>query len=82
MKLVTEEKIINIINKNNNNIQVTQEQIDIPFESLGIDSIEFVRIIVELEDFFECEFPDEKLIMNNANTVKKIFMILADLLNC
>ena len=80
MKLITDEKIIDIIN-NTSNLKIKKNQIHETFESLGIDSIEYVRIIVELEDYYECEFPDEKLFIREINTVEKIVNILGVLLN-
>ncbi|NBJ90142.1 phosphopantetheine-binding protein [Acutalibacter sp. 1XD8-36] len=34
-----------------------------------MDSITFVSLVVSLEDAFDFEFPDDKLIMSEANTI-------------
>jgi len=31
------------------------------FENIGIDSLEYVSLITEIEDEFECEIPDDML---------------------
>lgn len=38
----------------------------------GMDSLTFIHIIIDLEDKYEIEFPDELLLMENLNTVSKI----------
>ena len=41
-----------------------------------MDSICFVKIIVSLEDEFECEIPDSKLLISEMNTAKKVIAVL------
>lgn len=41
-----------------------------------MDSITFIRIIVSLEEEFECETPDSKLLLTEMNTVYKMFEVL------
>lgn len=62
MKEKVREIILSILERNNNE-EVTN---DTP---LDIDSIEFVRIVVELEEEFEIEFQDFDL---NINSFQKI----------
>ncbi|GAX46875.1 acyl carrier protein [Pseudolactococcus reticulitermitis] len=42
----------------------------------GLDSINFINIVVELEEKFSINFPDEKLIFEEAGTVDQIFQII------
>ena len=62
MKEKVREIILSILERSNNE-EITS---DTP---LDIDSIEFVRIVVELEDEFEIEFQDFDL---NINSFQKI----------
>lgn len=75
MKEVTVEKVLTVINFSEK-FRITAEQLDQDFADLGIDSIKFVQIIVGLEEAFECEIPDSKLLISEMNTVQKIIDVL------
>lgn len=70
---VTKEKILEVINTNIEDHTVTTEQLDDDLSNIGMDSIRFIQIIVSLEELFECEFPDSKLLLTEMNTVNKIY---------
>lgn len=76
MKEIKLEKIFKIININIENTVLQFDQANVDLSEFGMDSITFVRIIVCLEEEFECEIPDAKLIMSEMNTVNKIFEVL------
>jgi len=42
----------------------------------GIDSLEFVKVIIEIEVFFGIEIPYDKLTMAEAGTIKKLCNIV------
>ena len=42
-----------------------------------MDSITFIRIIVELEELFEIEIPDEKLLITEMSTIRKMVEVVA-----
>ena len=42
----------------------------------GMDSIKFITLIVALEAEYRCEIPDEKLLIPELNTVRKIIDVL------
>ena len=44
-----------------------------------MDSITFIKIIVAVEEEFECEIPDSKLLLGEMNTVNKIVQVLNDI---
>lgn len=46
-----------------------------------MDSIGFVRLIVDLEQEYNIEIPDRYLVLEEINTVKKIEAIVAKLIN-
>lgn len=73
---VSADRIIEIINTKVENVKVSKEQIEDDLIELGIDSINFISMIVAIEEEYECEIPDEKLIISEMNTVKKITDVL------
>jgi Acyl carrier protein len=81
MREVTIEKVLDILNTNIENTEITTVQSDEDLSQLGMDSIMFIRIIVSLEEEFECEIPDSKLLITEMNTVNKIFKLLKSIEN-
>lgn len=73
MNNVTIDKVLSIINSNIENSDLSYEQIEEDLTELGMDSILFIRIIVDIEENFECEIPDSKLLITEMNSVKKIY---------
>lgn len=76
MREITVEKIIGILNSQIENASITPEQINEDLTTLGMDSIDFIRVVVSLEKEFDCEIPDSKLLSFEMNTVAKIFKVL------
>jgi acyl carrier protein len=48
---------------------------------IGIDSIIFVRAIIEIENFFGIEFPDDKLTISESGTLKKLCKTVNSIIN-
>ena len=44
-----------------------------------MDSMTFIKIIVDLEEEFDCEIPDSKLLFSEMNTVNKIMQVLTEI---
>lgn len=78
MKEVTVEEIICVINSLDN-IAISSKQLDENLPNLGMDSISFIQIIVGLEEAFDCEIPDSKLLISEMDTVQKMFDVLQEL---
>ena len=76
MKNITIEKIIEILNTNIENANITAEQADKDLREFGMDSILFIHTVVSLEEEFDCEIPDEKLLLLELNTVNKMYEVL------
>jgi len=74
------EKVLDII-KTNIGIEIYPWQFDEDLNVIGIDSISFIQIVVALEDNFEIEIPDEKLMLEEMGTFNKIIMVVASVLN-
>lgn len=79
MKEVTKEKILEIINENMEESVIASNQLNDDLYELGMDSIVFIQIIVKIEEIFECEIPDSKLLISELNTVQKIYDVLQEL---
>lgn len=78
MKEVTVEDILRVINSLDN-IEVSTEQLDEYLPNLGMDSISFIQIVVGLEETFDCEIPDSKLLISEMDTVRKMLDVLQEL---
>ena len=72
-----QEKICAIVSEN---IELSTDQFDVDLSELGMDSLIFIRIVVALEEVFDIEIPDEKLLMNEMNTFNKIISVVSILL--
>lgn len=81
MEHVTLERVLSIVNTNIKNIDLTAENLDSDFSEFGMDSIAFIQMVVALEEEFECEIPDSKLLLSEMNTVNKILDVLQELLS-
>jgi phosphopantetheine attachment domain protein len=79
MKQISTDKIFEIVNSILKNSEITKNNVDENIFELGMDSIAFIHIIVALEEEFECEIPDDKLLINEMDTVKKIIDVLQTL---
>lgn len=79
MKDITTAKVIEIFNACIDNAPINMDVMDNDLSAIGVDSLVFIKIIVALEEEFECEIPDEKLLISEMNTVNKIIGILQDL---
>ncbi len=72
-------EIINVLNEilslNNTNFDVEED-----LSNYGLTSMNLVSIVVDLEEKFNIEFPDEFLIIDNLNTINKIQVCIEKLL--
>jgi acyl carrier protein len=55
-----------------------QEDFDIAEDlfNYGLNSMKFIRILVELEDILNISIPDEKLLVENFSSVEKITRVI------
>lgn len=49
--------------------------------SMGLESISFVRIIIDLEEQFKVEIPDNLLIRSGLDTVQRITEVVFTIVN-
>lgn len=71
-----QEKTINTINdflkSKNKKYQISKPFRNISLTDLGLDSIEYIELIVYLEKAFNCEFEDFLLNQNKLKDIKSI----------
>ena len=75
------DKVLKVLNANLENTEITFEQTEDDLSTLGMDSITFIRIIVALEEAFDIEIPDEKLLLSEMNTISKMMAVISDALD-
>lgn len=77
MKISREEIlncIVNVLKIDKKEIAGLQD--DEYLEKIGLDSVQFISLIVQLEEIYGIEFEDEDLIFARINTIKKIQTIM------
>ena len=79
MNNISVEDVLQIINKTDENLNIKRDQIGENLLDLGLDSIKFIQMVVAIEEAFDCEIPDSKLIMSEMDTVEKIMAVLTEL---
>ena len=79
MKGINTNKVIDILNVNIKNAEITSDKLDQSLIELGMESLTFIQIIVAIEEEFECEIPDSKLLITEMDTVEKIINVLQTL---
>lgn len=72
-----QDKVLEILNANIEKAKIKPEQFDEDLSQLGMDSIIFIKIIVALEETYDIEIPDEKLLMEEMNTLNKIVSVVS-----
>lgn len=80
MKEVTIEGVLAVINESEN-LEISKDQLEDNLTDCGMDSITFIQIIVAIEEAFECEIPDSKLLLTEMDTVQKMIDVLQELYN-
>ena len=78
MKNVTIEEILHVLNKTEK-LEIDNNHLDDNLPELGMDSITFIQVIVALEEAFDCEIPDHKLLISEMDTARKMYATLCDL---
>lgn len=80
-----DEKLISLVNRVVNEVipeaNMNIVKCDENLQNCGMNSIEFISIIVALEEKLEIEIPDEYLLITQMNTVTKICNVLSEVLD-
>lgn len=79
MRLI-EEKVANILLNNVQNKGLTAEQLlESDFRTLNINSLNFIKIIVALEEEFDIEFDDNQINFELFGKVSNIVSLIEEL---
>jgi acyl carrier protein len=71
---VTQEEIFSIIENVGVSVDVAKIKANMPFNEAGVDSLELINIILEVEEKFGIKIPDEDI--DTLNTVDNIVSYL------
>ncbi len=76
------EQILKITNDNlEDGIVICEHQIEDDLSEYKLDSVSFIKIIVEIEEAFEIEIPDEYLLFSEMNTIAKMVNVVTKIQN-
>lgn len=53
-----------------------------PLTTIGVDSLNCIDIVINIESGFNIEFDDEDLFMDNFRTLNRLHQIVSQKLNC
>ncbi len=68
--MLTKEKVIEIINKNDLSLDPQNTSEEESFKSLGVDSLDFFNVLVEIEEITGQKVPDEDV--DKLNNIKEL----------
>lgn len=54
---------------------------DTNLQNIGMDSIKFIKLIVEIEGELGIEYPDDKLLITESGTLKRIVAVVNGCMN-
>ncbi len=57
--------------------QVSSMPADENLNRVGVDSVNFIEIIIRLEDTLHITFDDEELLLDNLNTLNKLETVIS-----
>lgn len=73
------ESVIEILNSNLDDIDLTVDDANENLLDFGMESLSFIRIILSLEEEFDCIIPDSKLVIGEMNTANKLLTVLKEI---
>lgn len=81
MNKIILETVKNVVNINIDTITINNDNLDEDLIIYGLMSINYIRIIVSLEEEFKCEIPYYELSFNENNTVRKLYNLIEKLVD-
>lgn len=74
-----EEKLLEIL-KNNSKVEnlEARDLNEITFNEIGVNSLNFIKIIVELEEAFDIEFDDEQINYGLLNNIHDLIVLIEE----
>lgn len=77
-----DKKLFELVNRNiSKKIEFDKKYLNTDLRDLGIDSLRFVSIIIDIEKEYSIEFPENKISYRYAGTLKKLEKIINDTVN-
>lgn len=73
-----QKKILEVVNANIENEKINLVQFEDDLSQLGMESIMFITIVVEIEEMFKIEIPDEYLLISEMNTITKMAEVVKE----
>lgn len=74
------DKILQIVNANLDDNKIEENMFSVKLGEIGMDSLAFIRIVVMLEEEFNIEIPDSKLIISEMDTVGKMYNVVYEII--
>jgi acyl carrier protein len=74
------DKLIPVIASIFSNNEIKNVTLHTQFSELGIDSVSFIQLIVEMENEFDIEFSDDDLMISEFETIKDLVARIENLL--
>lgn len=76
---VIEKKVIQVLENNSKLKNIDVKNLDeITFNDLGVNSLNFIKIIVELEDAFDIEFDDNQINYGLLNNIRDLVKMIEE----
>ena len=72
------QKIIEIVTRNMGNEQFSTLESNSKLSELGMSSMAFIQMVVEIEETFDIEIPDEKVMISQMGTLDQIIDVVRE----
>ena len=72
-------EVIQIVDEIVEEANVNGDMLTQDLREVGMDSIAFVKVIIEIEDRYDIEIPDKYLKIQDMNTIEKMVAVLEEL---
>jgi len=89
IKAIIKGKVLEVIQRlgkdsdeGNSGSVLVDIQDDVALESIGLDSISYITLLVELEEELDIEFEDEDLVIDNFRNINAILSLVKERIGC
>lgn len=74
-----DKKLFDIVNRNiSKKIEFDKKYLNTDLRDLGIDSLRFVSMVIDIEKEYDIEFPEDKISYRYAGTIRKLEKVIKD----
>ncbi len=78
---VSKENVVDILKDILEDFEMSDDRFDEDLKDYGFDSLSFIRLIVFIEDEFDIEIPDDILLLDEMDTINKIYNVIYQEIN-